>query len=55
MAVDLQEMAPIEGVHIIQGDITRKETVDQILGLFQNQKAELVVSDGAPDSRSHLG
>ena len=49
VAVDLQEMAPISGVHIIQGDITTKETVDKILHKFKGQKAELVVCDGAPD------
>ena len=49
ISVDLQEMAPIEGVRIIQGDITTKETVHEILKLFHGNKAELVVCDGAPD------
>ena len=42
-------MAPIPGVHIVKGDITRKETVDEILSKFEGNKAELVVCDGAPD------
>ena len=42
-------MAPIEGVHILQGDITTQETVDRILAVFKQEKADLVVSDGAPD------
>jgi len=42
-------MNPIPGVHEIKGDITRKETVDEILLKFQGNKAELVVCDGAPD------
>jgi len=50
ISVDLQEMAPIPGVYIIQGDITTKETVNTILEKFKGQKAELVVCDGAPDS-----
>ena len=49
IAVDLQEMAPIAGVQIIQGDITTKETVAKMLDKFGGQKAELVVCDGAPD------
>ena len=49
IAVDLQEMAPIPGIHSIKGDITRKETVDLMLKMFKGNKAELVVCDGAPD------
>ncbi len=47
--MDLQEMAPIEGVHIIQGDITTKETVNKMLEKFKGNHAELVICDGAPD------
>ncbi|OMH81111.1 putative tRNA (cytidine(32)/guanosine(34)-2'-O)-methyltransferase 1 [Zancudomyces culisetae] len=49
VAVDLQKMAPINGVIQIQGDITKQSTVEQILGHFNGERAELVVSDGAPD------
>ena len=53
VAVDLQEMAPIEGVNIIAGDITSQETVDEVLDLFRDGQterlADLVVCDGAPD------
>ncbi|OII70758.1 methylase [Cryptosporidium ubiquitum] len=49
VAVDLQEMAPIDGVNIIKGDITSQKTVNQILEYFQGKKADLVLCDGAPD------
>lgn len=49
VSVDIQEMAPIEGVHQIKGDITKLSTVQQIISLFKGQKADLVVCDGAPD------
>lgn len=49
VAVDLQEMAPINGVNIIKGDITSQKTVDQILKYFQGEKADLVLCDGSPD------
>ena len=49
VAVDLQEMAPIDGVKQLQGDITSKATADQIIGYFRGARADLVVCDGAPD------
>eukprot|EP00903_Cladosiphon_okamuranus_P013354 g12446.t1 len=49
VAVDLQEMAPIEGVKQLQGDITSRETAEAIIDHFQGGLAELVVCDGAPD------
>jgi len=49
VAVDLQPMAPIEGVICLQGDITASSTADEIIGHFDGEKADLVVCDGAPD------
>ncbi|KAJ0396753.1 hypothetical protein P43SY_009708 [Pythium insidiosum] len=49
IAVDLMEMAPLDGVVQLQGDITHKQTADAIIASFDGQKAHLVVSDGAPD------
>jgi tRNA (cytidine32/guanosine34-2'-O)-methyltransferase len=49
VAVDLQPMAPIDGVITIQGDITSLCTAEQIIQHFSGQRAELVVCDGAPD------
>jgi len=49
VAVDLQKMAPIKGVHVLQGDITNKTTAQQIIELFKGRRADLVICDGAPD------
>ncbi|XP_012265683.2 putative tRNA (cytidine(32)/guanosine(34)-2'-O)-methyltransferase [Athalia rosae] len=49
VAVDLQAMAPLEGVVQIQGDITKVSTAEEIIKYFQNEHADLVVCDGAPD------
>lgn len=49
VAVDLQPMAAIEGVTQIQGDITSSVTARQVISHFHGEKADLVVSDGAPD------
>ncbi|EDW78293.1 uncharacterized protein Dwil_GK16249 [Drosophila willistoni] len=52
IAVDLQAMAPIRGVIQLQGDITKESTAEAIIEHFGEgveQKAQLVVCDGAPD------
>ncbi|CAB11724.1 putative tRNA (cytidine(32)/guanosine(34)-2''-O)-methyltransferase [Schizosaccharomyces pombe] len=49
VAVDLQPMAPIDGVCTLQLDITHPNTLSIILSHFGNEPADLVVSDGAPD------
>ena len=49
IAVDLQEMAPIAGVHILQGDVTSYETVQTVLAYFDQQPVDLILCDGAPD------
>ncbi|XP_066598030.1 tRNA (cytidine(32)/guanosine(34)-2'-O)-methyltransferase-like [Prorops nasuta] len=49
VAVDLQAMAPLDGVIQIQGDITSSDTAEKIISYFDNEQADLVVCDGAPD------
>ena len=49
VAVDLQPMAPIPGVIQIRGDITSKTTAEQVIQSMDGKKAQLVISDGAPD------
>lgn len=49
VSVDIQTMAPIDGVIIIQGDITSEETSRRVIDSFEGSKAQLVVCDGAPD------
>lgn len=49
VSVDLQEIAPIHGVTTLVGDITSYKTAQQIIALFEGQRADLVVCDGAPD------
>ena len=49
VAIDLQPMAPIEGVVQIQGDITSLAKVNEVLTHFEGKLADLIVSDGAPD------
>jgi tRNA (cytidine32/guanosine34-2'-O)-methyltransferase len=49
VSVDLQEMAAIPGVVCLIGDITSKETAEDIIRHFQGRLADLVVCDGAPD------
>lgn len=49
VAVDLQPMAPIDGVMCLQGDITSITTAESIIQEFRGQRSELVVCDGAND------
>ncbi|KAH8385165.1 hypothetical protein KR200_012007 [Drosophila serrata] len=50
IAVDLQGMAPIEGVTQLRADISKESTAETIIEFFAGEKAQIVVSDGAPDS-----
>ena len=49
VAVDLQEMSPIEGVITLQGDITSYQTVQAVISACGGELADLVICDGAPD------
>ncbi|XWS67207.1 hypothetical protein CRYUN_Cryun05aG0268000 [Craigia yunnanensis] len=49
IAIDLQPMAPIEGVIQVQSDITNARTAEVVFRHFDGCKADLVVCDGAPD------
>eukprot|EP01134_Creolimax_fragrantissima_P004803 CFRG4803T1 len=49
VSVDLQSMALVEGVAILQGDITESSTAKAIIAKFNGEMADLVVCDGAPD------
>eukprot|EP00887_Chlorella_sp_A99_P000912 scaffold5.g912.t1 len=49
VAVDLQPMAPIEGVVQLQGDITSEATAREVISHFRGHHADLIVCDGAPD------
>lgn len=52
VAIDLQPIGPIEGVQMLQGDITDEATAKQVMATFAGKKADLVVCDGAPDGLS---
>ena len=42
-------MAPLEGVIVLQGDITSVATAEKIISYFDGDKADLCICDGAPD------
>jgi tRNA (cytidine32/guanosine34-2'-O)-methyltransferase len=49
VAIDLQAIDPIQGIHMLQADITKPETLQAVSELFGGLRADIVVSDGAPD------
>jgi len=49
VAVDLLPMDPLPGVDFLQGDFTEDETLQQILSRLGQARADLVMSDMAPN------
>ncbi|KAK4686835.1 tRNA (cytidine32/guanosine34-2'-O)-methyltransferase, partial [Tremellales sp. Uapishka_1] len=49
VSVDLQAMAPLANIMIMQTDITLPSTIPLVLNALGGRKADLVVCDGAPD------
>ncbi|NLQ17637.1 23S rRNA (uridine(2552)-2'-O)-methyltransferase RlmE [Marinomonas sp. M1K-6] len=49
VASDILEMMPLAGVRFVQGDFTEQEVYEAILAEIGNEKADLVISDMAPN------
>ena len=49
VAIDLQQMAPIDNIVTLQGDITSMETVKEVMRHCEGELVDLVICDGAPD------
>lgn len=49
IALDILPMEPLEGVEIIQGDFQEQSVLDKMLIIMNGQKANLVISDMAPN------
>lgn len=49
LALDILQMAPIEGVEVITGDFTEQEALSTLEGLLGDQAVDLVISDMAPN------
>ena len=49
VAIDLRQIKPIDGVIQIKGDITSEETARDVIRRFNGEKADVVMSDPAPD------
>ena len=49
IALDLLPMEPIACVEFLQGDFTEQETLDRLLAIIGESRADLVLSDMAPN------
>lgn len=49
IAVDLLDFEPVDGVQYIQGDFRDDDVLQQLVALMGGQRADLVVSDMAPN------
>lgn len=50
IAVDILPMAGLKGVEVLQGDFSEQATLDRLLGLLGDGRADLVLSDMAPNT-----
>ena len=49
IALDILPMLPIEGVEFLQGDFREEDVLQQLQSMLQGRKADVVVSDMAPN------
>lgn len=49
IGLDILPMEPIEGVHFLQGDFCEESMLQELEGLLKGRKADLVLSDMAPN------
>ena len=49
IALDILPMEPIEGVELLQGDFREESVLQQLQEMIQGKKADVVVSDMAPN------
>ncbi len=49
LAVDILQMDPVEGAHVLEADFTEQETLDQMRDILNGRQADLVLSDMAPN------
>ncbi len=49
VAVDLLPLEPLPGVHFVQGDFREQNVLDALLAALGGRKADLVISDLAPN------
>jgi 23S rRNA (uridine2552-2'-O)-methyltransferase len=49
LATDILPMDPVDNVEFIQGDFTEEEVFNQLLDAMHGEKADLVISDIAPN------
>jgi 23S rRNA (uridine2552-2'-O)-methyltransferase len=52
-ALDILDMAPIDGVDFIQGDFTQDAVFDALMELLQGAKVDWVISDMSPNLSGH--
>jgi len=49
IGIDILPIKPLNGVVLIQGDLTEKETGEEIKEQMENKQADVVLSDMSPD------
>jgi len=49
IGIDLSPIKPISGITFLQGDMTEKTSIDELIGIIGEKKVDVVLSDMSPD------
>ena len=49
IGIDLSPIKPISGIAFLQGDMTQKTSIDELIKIIGEKKADVVLSDMSPD------
>jgi 23S rRNA (uridine2552-2'-O)-methyltransferase len=49
IGIDILHMEPLEGIVFLKGDMTKDETLQKILDIADNRKADIILSDMSPN------
>jgi 23S rRNA (uridine2552-2'-O)-methyltransferase len=49
VGIDLSPISPIHGVTFLQGDMTKETSIQELIEILEDKKADVVLSDMSPD------
>ena len=49
VGIDLTPISPIRGITFLQGDMTKKTSLEELINIIGDKKADVVLSDMSPD------
>jgi len=49
LGIDLSPIQPIKGITFLQGDIAKESSLQELIGLMEEKKADVIISDMSPN------